>query len=834
MRGPHWAIFLILIFSLVACKDLYTPPDEWVDEEGDDGVTYTNVVYSPDGKSVTLYLEGGVEVPNRQKRALSKELAIAGHDYFEVAFYYRSQSGNPANDIIVRTSWELNREARITGVRGKRDGDAGVNYQRSAVYHDVRNERQETIEIEVYDPETGTYHTETEIVTVVWYTVEHDLPVGQGAAILFVGRKTDKTLLGVGRLTNANGAGNAYTISPDTTQVTFSVAALECGLSPTTGPNAGENSFWTNFYRTGGIDETATNRQVVTMGGTDFYMYRLRDIKADGSTITGGEYEFRTSDGPLTDALRWGIILADAGTYERKQPRYPTANGQFQYFSVMLDDRTIITSNNNGNDSIGNPFRNPLELTFDTRYTVPGSVFALAFQIPVCPIFLGEGAGTWYIRASYDSYWLDLDDAGLSSGGRKGAGGAILFTSGKITEASAYRIRVVSKPYKYLYSFHTTNDTLNGPFSGGNPNSNASDMNPVNRYFNVNGLVVDLEYFDGTFIDHIPNEELSFEIGMKRIRPRVGAVPGEIIPEIVYSIQQVKVIYFHRESMITYEDSFFIIVDNRQRSYTGIPNTGIPPGGYGLPPNANINGNEPANTGYFPGSGIPMRNFLVVNNTAIDNNVFEGFLNARLTYTNPTRTIATFVVILDSTQAGTTANPTRYDFTIGPNLQFEGNNPYLILFVAGRPTGTGTYYPVSEDSLLMGRGSVSLNNGVFRGWGTRNAFFFGKWPFNDYLYGVPALSNTNYSGLGATARYDFVRPVPDMAGRSYHGTYSYRFDAYGPNAMNGAISPVGVNPSSGGDASTPKYFLNDGHGGRFYNVFAMDEEIVFHNRRWLN
>jgi hypothetical protein len=830
MRGPHWAIFLILVFSLLACKDLYTPPDEWVDEEGDDGVTYTNVVYSPDGKSVTLYLEGGVEVPNRQKRALSKELAIAGHDYFEVAFYYQAGAAPGSGDVIARTSWELYKDAHITGVRGKGAGES-VNYSENHIWNTYIDPNG------LIDPNgvVGFNPDGTPIYGPIYGPVEMTVPylngtTRQGAAVLFVGRKTDKTLLGIGELTHVNGS-LGTTITSATTSVTFTVAALECGLSP----DAGLNSFWTN-YRGVGIDETNTARTSVTMGSFNFYMYELRDLTADGNSVTSSEYTFRTSANTF-DYYRRGIILAGPGAYEKRQPRYPTPDGRFQFFSVMLDDQTIITSGSNTAPNVGKPFINPVEMTFNTTYTVPGSIFALAFQIPVCPLYLDEDAGTWYIRASYDSYWLDLDDAGL--GGRpRGAGGAIMFRTGTVADVSAYRIRVVAPPNKYLYSYHTNAN------NAGVPNS-PTDKNPVNRYFNVYGLVVALEYSNGDFIRYLNNNELTFEIGMKAIVPRIFAdnsvTPpivardGDVLPMTVYGLQVVKVIYFHPSSMINHETSFYIIVDNSNRQYTGIPDTGNPPNP-SLPPDANNDTYLPPVASYLPGSGIPMQNFIVVNSTIAAGSDLADYLNTRMNYAG--KTVSTFVVIFDS---GNSQN-FLVDFKGGVDLQSLNNYPNLIINVAGRATGSGIYNALWNNAAHVGRANGTLTYGVYRAWGTANSFYFGRWPFNDYLYGVGPASD--YHNLAATsARYDYVDEVnlPTPPNRFVHRTYSYSFDAYGPAANGGEDSPPSAgNPVPGSTGTQNRPFLNDGHGGRFYNVRVplINEDpanaILFYNRRWLN
>jgi hypothetical protein len=818
MRKLFWAVFIVLVFALGGC-DAFAPPGNF--EYDPDDVTYTDVVYSPDGSSVTIYLEGTVAVPNRQRRALSKELAIAGHDFFEVAFYYQD-GANPggANDVVARASWELMKDAQIRGVKGKDTGS--VDYSSEAVWDIYINPNG----VIGYEPPDYT-------IPIIGPVEERiaNLSNGHGAAILFVGRKTDKTLLGVGKLdstTNIDGSAGTLSITPNTKTVTFAVAALECGLSPT----AGLNSFWTNYHGNA-INQTNTERNEIEMGDYHYYMYELQDKENGG--VTSSEYTFRTSTGSFNDYRR-GIILAGPGAYEKRQPRYPTPDGQFQYFSVMLDDQTIITSGSNTAPNVGKPFINPVEMTFNTAYTVGGSIFALAFQIPVCPLYLEDAeGGTWYIRASYDSYWLDLDDAGLD-GRPRGSGGAIMFRTGKISGFSAYRIRVVAPPNKYLYSYNS-NGPLPYPAWAGNPNSNLTDMSPVNRFFNVNGLVVVLEYaHNSEFIRYLNNTELGFEIGMKAIRPRVGNIPGEYLPLTVYGLQTVKVIYI--EEGIPHESQFFIIVDNPVREFTGIPLDGNPVNP-ARPPDTNQGTAVylPANSDVFPGSGIPMRNFIVVNQAMRDSGNLQDYLSTRMGYA---KTICTFVIIID----GGNSQNFEINYTATSDLQPSNpnNTPNLIITLAGRATTTGGIQQLNN-SVHLGRGAGTLANGVYRAGSTANSFYFGRWPFNDYLYGVPAAAD--YHNLGTVARYDYVDTIvipPDPPGttRMIHRTYSYSLDAYGPAANGGVDSPPEAgNPTSGGGLSN-KYFINDIQGGRFYNVraFLVGEDpangILLYNRRWLN
>ena len=818
-RPVFWAVLLILILPIMTC-DVFGPPGLEDDSDGDE-IIYTDVVYSPDGKSVTIYLEGSVPITKRQSRALSRELAIAGHDFFEVAFYYQSGPTRSSTDVIARASWELYRDAQIRGVYGKggeedtKDGagnvtGGGVLYSYSAIYEETDEEYDsyEVIGWGNQDPPEPEYGNVRRIRKV---TIPA-LGAGDGAAILFVGKKTDKTLLGLGKLAFVDGvSADTARIRSDTKTVTFHVAALECGVGT---PNP---SFLTNYHG-GSVSEPTTERSVISMDGFQFDMFKLRSIKDGGSNLTSAEYWFRTN-GADFDVDRLGIILAGNGSYEKKQPRYPKAGAGsgFQYFSVMMDDRTIITARNNiatqiiqedGEPppppytqvvSLGNPFVNPVEVRFDTTLTIPGSVFAFVFEVPVCPLFLNEQAGIWYIRASYDSYWLDLDDGSLRT--QKGAGGAVLLSTGTHTGGSAYRIRTVIPPFKtvYPYAIGTAGptDRLN------------EDIN--NRYFNVDGLLIVLETLKGEFVRYLSTNELNFEIGMKMItargaKPLPGApnpptdpldlwfTPGDILPQDLYGIQTVKVHYFHEDSGITHTDSFIIICDNANQQYTN----------------------------------IPPRNYIVIDDNIADGDI-PDFINFRMSAGmagGNANLKATFVIILNRS----------FDFQGQWNLQYipPNNEPYLMIFVAGRYSASGSYnYDTQggatyEYTRSFGRTAATLSSGVARAWGTTNAFYFGKWPFNEVLNGISAAQD--YHNLGVQRRYSYQRTITDTpyGDRTLHVTFNYNINAYGPYAST-ATPPAGTVPQATGTGNS--YFIRDGHGGRFFNV-TIDPGLEIANRSW--
>ena len=192
------AVTLILAASLLVTCDGFLDAFQ---PEGD--IEYTDVEYEVTGapgnervKTVTVYLmpdgmDKGVKPgpgtygvkksaeQRRIERALGLEGARMSHDYFEAVFM-------PDGTRVARASWEIGQPAGIQGL----DRNVGVSYSGVAP--------------------------------------------GASSSILFVGRKTGKTLLGVGYLTHINnGALTTFTtrvVDGNTESVTFTVSALATWL----------------------------------------------------------------------------------------------------------------------------------------------------------------------------------------------------------------------------------------------------------------------------------------------------------------------------------------------------------------------------------------------------------------------------------------------------------------------------------------------------------------------------------------------------------------------------------------------------------------------------
>jgi len=405
----------ILASFLLTC--IPGPPD---DKEDFVLPEFTDVEYSRDGGLVTIYLDGSA--PVRNSRALSLENAKLGHDLFEVAF----MSGS----TIARAVWEKGHAAGVNGVA------RGVDYT-SAV--------------------SG----------------------GAGSAILFVGKKSDRTLLAVGRLTHVNnGAGNVETavISAATRSVTFTVAALKTGVSDD--PYA--SSFTTNARTLGTVGAGNTYVMPVTIGEKDFPLFNLDPIPTGTKTISAS-YQFEVASGSavvpnLFDSTYAGGIIrkgpmrvtqaldypsSTPAKFGWRVPRYPIGDGESEDWAtsadsiigipIDVDTLTPVTpANNNGPITSAPAFENPAQFTFGSDAAHNKEAFAFSFEIPVYPLTNIDGRGgtnefSWYIRPGYDSYWLDLDD-GL------GNGGSILIGTGQFVESVTYSLSVKKKPEKTRYT----------------------------------------------------------------------------------------------------------------------------------------------------------------------------------------------------------------------------------------------------------------------------------------------------------------------------------------------------------------------------------------------
>ena len=422
------AVTVVLAALLLVTCDLIFPPNGSEDGE------YTDVIYSSDGRLLTVYLRPdgmGDDVKpgpdtygvprTAEQRALSLELAKMSHDYFEAVFVNGT--------TIARATWEIGMPAGISGVGRGAD----------------------------YTPITGTT-----------------------ASIIFVGKKTGKTLLGIGQLVKVDNtivpaSGTMPQILAGTKSVTFGVYPLQTGVgfinTATGGPPAPPPNWalrplktFLQNYGSGTISDTVTlanGQNIALQLGAEYPLYKLPEVGEPpvaktilASYSIGGIDDAATNTG-LTNAGVVAVkpnffsacILADKLEIIKRTPSFLYKGQIFDAVGEVIDMVTTVTPTNNQSFASATPetFTNPIEMTIQQTNQSTG-LFAITFQVPVYaitpnpvsdgvapnPPTVGEPmtssnggppATKWYIRPGYNQYQYLLDDG-------ESAGGAVMLGSG--------------------------------------------------------------------------------------------------------------------------------------------------------------------------------------------------------------------------------------------------------------------------------------------------------------------------------------------------------------------------------------------------------------------
>jgi hypothetical protein len=682
-----------LISLLLTCTPL-GPPDDY--EEYED--VYTDVEYSEDGSTVTIYLDGSA--PVRQSRAITKTLAILGHDLFEVSFYH------PATNTFARAVWETGHAAGISGVA------RNVNYRDSFL-----------------NGQTGA----------------------NGAAILFVGKKSDRTLLAVGKLAmvddkplysynETTGVETPITpvplITSETKTVTFAVAALKAGVSATAAASSFKTDSGVAGENTWGINDDGSNTTVynVMIGTRPFPLFQM-PATPNNSRYMHGAYKFNVvtnTTGTNTDFesyYRRGIIqkaipaVAGGGdlvvryptavvptgnppvnrTYYRI-PRYPIGNDQYQtvlhnviitYEGVdengtpphtgtsgtRVQSRIITAPGAAYAASPGDPFHNQLGfLIGPNRSAMEGYVFAFSFEVPVYPLTGLDGRGdgfSWYLRPGYDPYQLDLDD------GVGGPGGAILIGTGEFEQTASANLYLYKPPSKIKY--------------------NGSGANPWN--FSLDDIDVWLKI--GPSNDPVSLSDLHFVIKNARLTGTGGPIPGntDISLKTNANIQTllaannvggkvtIVVEYYGPPVNVNGTDPFIEASPTNPAYYVRNP-------GYNGDPNPTIYITE-FNIYYF---NLP---------SGINFNIPD---NQRFTITNSEDFNRVQAALNAATVDGTYLIAFFHDFNVGAMALSAGRN-FVIVIVAGNP------------DIVIGKSGTNVfnnNNGT-------SYYYMGVWPFDEIL-----------------------------------------------------------------------------------------------------
>jgi len=361
-------------------------------------VEYTDVVYSPDG-SVTVYFDG-VKVPvTKAQRAMTKDLAMMAYDYLEVIFI-----NSAATPATARNKWELGQPAGINLGAAWRDGTTN--------YADLTK------------------------------------------ACLFAGKKSDKTLFGIGQIqTNATTVGTVN-IGGSTESVTFFIRAILSGLranSTTATPidgldGHGEDGTMAS-NRGVAFDSlgpaASSNGRFVTLGSVKYPLFQLDDTKK-WVNLT---YEFSIvgTVAAYTSFLDAAKVIGS--TYpplaQRRVPRF-LDKGAYREPKTLVNSKTTV-SIGTAADAATSPATNPpvvtptpitagggfvtnfngakIPLAFVTNDITATGYFSVYIEIPVYMVSTatatntdGTASVTWFIRTGHGSELFSIDDGASSAG----------------------------------------------------------------------------------------------------------------------------------------------------------------------------------------------------------------------------------------------------------------------------------------------------------------------------------------------------------------------------------------------------------------------------------
>jgi hypothetical protein len=320
-------------------------------------------------------------------------------DFYEAVFWCKVNGTN----ILARATWEIGQSA---GIKGVYRGVNGAGYNYPIMYH---------------------HEVQSEI---------------KGLASIFVGRKTDKTLLAAGMMTHVNGNPGTL-IDSDTKSVTFTVRPITTKLhiyavndsdtsfltaSGASDPSNDDNVSLTNTK--GNNNEWAEH---VSLGGVEYPYYKLP--VNNPSNKVAAIYRFLTSYEYKYQLIR---ILGNANRAQviKREPRF-LAGGQYYYVqqakidtgtTVVIDFDyvdtewgTYLTVNSGSAHYV---FIDGIKFIFDTSNS-RGGIFSFTFRIPVLNLAYptsGDGIPyvTWYLQPGFGRDLYSLDD------GKYGSGGCIL------------------------------------------------------------------------------------------------------------------------------------------------------------------------------------------------------------------------------------------------------------------------------------------------------------------------------------------------------------------------------------------------------------------------
>jgi hypothetical protein len=369
-----------VLFFTVCSEDpvvaLYEPPP--IDVVYSNDWRYITIFFDDTSAPITINTNVTRSPDENSSRAMTRDTAQFAFDYFEVVFCYTQSDGTKR---VARSSWDIGKRAGITGVYRT---SSGIDYSAA------------------------------------------EAEAGKGAALLFAGRKTGKTLLGVGRISSVDDVPGTV-VTDQSLSVTFDLCAITGAVSE----DPSKSSFKT-AAKNPSLGVSADNTYVVKaviypiIRQTFFPMF----ILPGGRPSVAAQYQLGVD--PFNNR-NWsyyagGIIVAAPSEEEysaaTREVRFPAGSGRYYYPNYRIDKTTKVKMTNN--QTPGVPVDNTINFEFDTLNTnnfanTENGIFTLVFCVPVYAV-TGYSVGgnkpeRWHLEPGYQSYRYNIDNGLDSSGG---------------------------------------------------------------------------------------------------------------------------------------------------------------------------------------------------------------------------------------------------------------------------------------------------------------------------------------------------------------------------------------------------------------------------------
>ena len=381
-RGIFVAAVVLLAVLFAGCEFIESP-------EG--GLEKPVLVYDDNGQAVAVELD--VKITEASGRALTKPLAQAGVNYYEVIFAYDADGGGSDPEVLIRRSWRAGGQARV-----------------SVPFNNYNN-------------------------------------AGDYKAYLFAGRYDTRTLLAVGVIDDVEDLGTSTgtkVIGADTTSVIFGLTALQTDIA---GASAVPPRTPTFIASVGGGPplNVATDKVRIDDNPIPIAMFPINEdvdvlfgITGINITTAGEHYQSIVVTGTPTLSTKGFIIEGDvplASLVLQTDTPTPAVYSEF---------------NNNTGGTVATPIALVLPIDMKLRTPNKNGLGIFYFQIPVMMYASTHFPSTepapvqWYIRGGINN---QIIDAGADHNYGDGSiGGAVLYGVGNVLDGSGFIVIPQPRP----------------------------------------------------------------------------------------------------------------------------------------------------------------------------------------------------------------------------------------------------------------------------------------------------------------------------------------------------------------------------------------------------